>query len=504
MKIISCHIENFGKLHDYSINFSEGVNIICKENGWGKSTLAAFIRIMFYGLKGIGSDVEKSERSRYKPWQDGKFGGQLVFELNGIQYQVIRTFKNKPSEDKFEIRNVQTNKLYNYDGKTPNCLGERLFKVDRESFMRTIFIGQDDRPTSSTDNINAKISNLMDLTNDINNFETACDNITKAINKLKWYRTSLIPKINRLNRWIQDNRNIQYLIEECQNQLNISEKRYGELKEKIQQDRIMPKSAPIPVKQSNDISKLTKIGTIIAIICIISTVFVTGLIAKSIFGGSAIFIIVALLIKNDKIEPVENDANEISSPITNISQLTDELELLKENINDYSNKLKSLQSRYNDIEDNKKQLAELKMKQAEALKKYKYLIKTREKLIIAKDTITSKYREPLLKSFYYYYKLLNDRDTDIFNIDSNFSATRNEFGKERNINTQSSGYKDLIWICLRIALVEAMYREDKPLLIMDDPFINLDDKKVIAGMKLLEQVAKSYQIIYFTCSNSRK
>ena len=52
MRILSCHIENFGKFHDYSINFSHGVNPLCEENGWGKSTLAAFIQAMFYGFEG--------------------------------------------------------------------------------------------------------------------------------------------------------------------------------------------------------------------------------------------------------------------------------------------------------------------------------------------------------------------------------------------------------------------------------------------------------------------
>ena len=52
MKLISCHIENFGKLHNYSVDFSDGANMVCEENGWGKSTFAAFVRAMFYGLEG--------------------------------------------------------------------------------------------------------------------------------------------------------------------------------------------------------------------------------------------------------------------------------------------------------------------------------------------------------------------------------------------------------------------------------------------------------------------
>jgi uncharacterized protein YhaN len=48
-----------------------------------------------------------------------------------------------------------------------------------------------------------------------------------------------------------------------------------------------------------------------------------------------------------------------------------------------------------------------------------------------------------------------------------------------------------------------MYREEKPMLIMDDPFANLDDEKLHAGKELMEKLAETYQILYFTCSDSR-
>ena len=50
MKLISCHIENFGKLSDVTINFEDGFNLFHEPNAWGKSTLAAFLRVMFYGF----------------------------------------------------------------------------------------------------------------------------------------------------------------------------------------------------------------------------------------------------------------------------------------------------------------------------------------------------------------------------------------------------------------------------------------------------------------------
>ena len=51
MIITSCYVENFGKLHQYSLELTQGMNILNEENGWGKTTLAAFIDAMLYGME---------------------------------------------------------------------------------------------------------------------------------------------------------------------------------------------------------------------------------------------------------------------------------------------------------------------------------------------------------------------------------------------------------------------------------------------------------------------
>ena len=55
-----------------------------------------------------------------------------------------------------------------------------------------------------------------------------------------------------------------------------------------------------------------------------------------------------------------------------------------------------------------------------------------------------------------------------------------------------------------MALVDAMYQEEEPVLIMDDPFVSLDDRKVSACRNFLEKLGEKYQIIYFTCSAARE
>ena len=54
-----------------------------------------------------------------------------------------------------------------------------------------------------------------------------------------------------------------------------------------------------------------------------------------------------------------------------------------------------------------------------------------------------------------------------------------------------------------LALVDAMYQAEKPFLILDDPFVNLDDGHTKQALELLAELAQNRQILYLTCSTSR-
>ena len=73
----------------------------------------------------------------------------------------------------------------------------------------------------------------------------------------------------------------------------------------------------------------------------------------------------------------------------------------------------------------------------------------------------------------------------------------------RKTQAFSSGLQDLFGICLRMAFIEAMYKEEKPMIVFDDPFANLDEKKISGGLEFLRELSKEYQVIYFTCHKDR-
>lgn len=197
MKLIRCHIENFGTLHDFDYDFSEGINVIHKENGWGKSTFASFIRVMFYGFdRETKKAVEERERVQKCPWQGGVYGGSLVFEAHGKTYRLERTFdERKPAKDTFALYD-ETTGLPSRDYQDP--IGEALFDIDSDSFQKTVYIGQLDCLASSTDQIHARIGSLSHETADMAEYEKALSDLHARINYLSDTRvTGLCHKLKQ-------------------------------------------------------------------------------------------------------------------------------------------------------------------------------------------------------------------------------------------------------------------------------------------------------------------
>ncbi len=172
MKLLHLHIEQFGKLHDVSMELEEGLNVLCRENGWGKSTLAVFIKAMLYGLPATTKrSLDENERKKYTPRQGGRYGGSLHFVTARGSFRVERFFGAKESEDTFALYDLRTNlpsTVYT------ERLGIELFGIDAEGFERSSYLSQRDiDDTKETHSITTKLTDLLDEVDDIGSYERA-------------------------------------------------------------------------------------------------------------------------------------------------------------------------------------------------------------------------------------------------------------------------------------------------------------------------------------------
>lgn len=182
MRLISCRINGFGKFKNASFDFGEGITSVCEENGFGKSTLADFIKVMFYGLP-TSKRGQKSfdDRTHYAPLGGGAFGGSIKIEVGGKIYRIEREFDRKS-----ETRDVLKLTLEDGTEITPpeEGIGEKLFGVDEESFVRTAYISRDGTEAEATPSINRKLNDLVDGDGEAN-YENAVKNLVKAYKAIR-------------------------------------------------------------------------------------------------------------------------------------------------------------------------------------------------------------------------------------------------------------------------------------------------------------------------------
>ena len=172
-------------------------------------------------------------------------------------------------------------------------------------------------------------------------------------------------------------------------------------------------------------------------------------------------------------------------------------------IRTYEKQMEELRERAGSVEDAKERLEQLAEEKEELAHRYDVVDKTKQYLSQAKENLTARYRDPIMNGFNKYYEMLTGCLPREYKMDANISLTKEESGGRRQITALSSGWQDLVNICLRMALVDAMYKEEKPFLVMDDPFVNLDKEKMELAKGFLRAISKEYQVLYFTCHESR-
>ncbi len=794
MRLLSCHVNNFGKISDLSIDFTDGVNLFHEPNAWGKSTLAAFLRVMFYGFdsKRESGSFDK-ERVVYKPWQGGIYGGEVDFSYKDKTYRISRTFGKTEKTDAFHLYDLATN-LECHDFSSD--IGSEIFGLDSTSFKRSAFIAQNDCECGSTDAINAKLGNLVENTNDINNFDTAQKRIHDRMNKLSPDRATgsmrkrtntmtllaeelrsfdaaeeaakelaeklvqkqeqrrelsdirsqyakalqvaseesrresersnyqaicreaeeskerlesfqkLFPeRVPREEEFAGKNQEVQMLgvlrttiynlglTEEEKTQYRklsdvfsngipteqeISDaeqevERLGKLREeKVQLETkmsyfeamAMKREAPDDTVQGRKAMQICGILLLMAgIACCIAAFAVNALAAFFlpfvIGGGVAAVLGVALLvirkmkmsqdeeeikekrlkyeaeeqklrapveeiqktmekalleikrmeqdvesflgnyqifsaapdersglfelrgqihdferlkIRADKSEVARTEYEQTKSSVlafgresgidfgedlagslsrmqlkaaeyrmaqrayeqalskkalfeeehdmqammeeercpysldelnSMISQVDDRLEDVREGIEQYNHQMEDLQEQLDLRDEKEQQLSICREEQEQEKHLYEILGLTQDYLKNAKEQFSARYLGPIEGGFGKYYELLTGDESGDWMVNANIAVQMKEQGEMRETKWLSAGYQDLLGVCMRLALVDAMYPEEKPFLVMDDPFVNLDEEKIAHGAKLLEKMAEEYQILYFTCHESR-
>ena len=140
-----------------------------------------------------------------------------------------------------------------------------------------------------------------------------------------------------------------------------------------------------------------------------------------------------------------------------------------------------------------------------------YITETLKCLKKAKEQFSSRYMKGLSEGFERYVSLLGGNDLEKttdghytgIHTDVNLNVQVTAYGEDKELGYFSTGFRDYIGLCMRFALVDAMFKEEKPFLVLDDPFVNLDKEKLDRSLGFLKEASEEYQILYLVCHDSR-
>ena len=193
MRLLELHIDGFGKFHDRTISFNNGINIIYGKNEAGKSTLHTFIRGMLFGIeRGRGRAAKNDLYTKYEPWENsGTYEGWLRLEKDGTIYRIERRFRKENKSLKIinETKGLE-------EEATPAFVSNLLDGLTETMYNNTISIGQ--LKSATEDGMVTELKNYIANMNTTGNISL---NITKATaflrNQKRSLEAGLIPEASR-------------------------------------------------------------------------------------------------------------------------------------------------------------------------------------------------------------------------------------------------------------------------------------------------------------------
>ena len=200
---------------------------------------------------------------------------------------------------------------------------------------------------------------------------------------------------------------------------------------------------------------------------------------------------------------------EPEAPTVDKAELEERLAELRNEGNALIERRAKLSEAIKKLEEEAEQLPSLKDEKEELVAKtesYGELVRAydgaMEYLEKAKQSLSSRYTVDMKNSFEQRFSELASSESEV-TVDVNLGVELRGEGGMHKSDGYSMGYKALIALCLRLSLIDSLYGEEKPFIILDDPFVNLDDEKLARSLEMLRELSKSMQIVYLTCHSSR-
>jgi len=150
----------FGNLERSTLSLDDGLTVITAPNEGGKSTWSAFLRVMFYGIDTKDRDKTGylADKNRYQPWSGAPMSGEIQLEWEGRDITIRRTSTRTAPMGQFQA--VYTATGDPVPGLTAANVGQEVLGVNRDVFVRTAFVGQNDTAVTKSAELERRVAAL--------------------------------------------------------------------------------------------------------------------------------------------------------------------------------------------------------------------------------------------------------------------------------------------------------------------------------------------------------
>ncbi len=196
---------SFGMLQNKSLVLAPGLNIIEAPNESGKSTWAAFLRVMLYGID--SSDRDKrgylADKNRYSPWSGAPMEGTMVLEAGGKTLIIERsTARANAPMARFSAKDAQTGEvLPELTGETAGYL---LTGVEEEVFVRSAFIRQAGLTVDQSPALERRIAALVSSGEEETSYSEAESRLRAWQNRRRHNKSGLLPQLETERRSLEE------------------------------------------------------------------------------------------------------------------------------------------------------------------------------------------------------------------------------------------------------------------------------------------------------------
>ena len=546
-------MENFGGLSGYHFCPEEPLEYLCAPNGSGKTTFAAFVCAMFYGLGSARTrkNLEEVPRKKYKPWQQGTWGGWIRFAAGTKQYRIERTFSEKEREDTFALIDLDTGMVS--QDYTEN-IGEELFGMTKATYQATEFMSWNHMRVEVNENMRIGFFDGTQDTGLLKSKQAAAAieaeyreykktgnrgelaQVTEELNRLSMQEWELERQMKQLSEQkmpisLQTENTGEDIQEEKPGSSTTGltaeeEERLAFLddyfaaglnhtdgwEENLIKLREQKKECRSKIRQAKRLSVAAVFLAAAGVILGILSMAVLQKQPAAVFGGLsgiagvAVFFLLRRRTAQYKeqleglngAEEKERTGAAYAKEYQTLSQKEEFYKQIHHAFQEQQReeKCKMLEKQQIQVLQKKRQTGQQK-KQIEH--RMEVLEKSMQYLTEAKQAYISHMAKDLSEPFYAYLSAFDEELGRKVQLNDTYEIGIVDHGILRQMDYYSSGIKDVIWFCERMAFIQRLSVKEKPVIVLDDIFLALDNQMQKKAFNMIGRISQDFQIIYLSC-----